>query len=76
VDGYYLQWVQKGQGYSNTITIIAGLMVGPPGSAGRDLEQMHLTYGVNVKASPFSISEYVQVPAGTTRADILDIISI
>jgi hypothetical protein len=70
--GYYLQWVQKDKATQND-NDYCGLVIGPPGSVG-ELGIDAYDYGVNVKASPFSVSEYIQIPIGTTKAEIINII--
>jgi hypothetical protein len=68
VDGYYLQWVQKDKA-TQTDNDYAGLVAASQSGSNNPFD-----FGVNVKSSPFSISEYVQVQAGTTKSEILDII--
>jgi hypothetical protein len=68
VDGYYLQWVQKDKS-TQTDNDYAGLVAASESGSNNPFD-----FGVNVKASPFSISEYVQVQAGTTKSEILDLI--
>lgn len=63
----YIQWVQTDKATQEDHDY-AGLVeqyVSSPSS---------ISGGIQVKASPLSISEIIQVPAGTTKADIVDMI--
>lgn len=64
VGGMYIQWVQKDKATQNEHDY-AGLIssrVQPNGG------------GLNVKASPFSISKYINIASGSTKTQIVDLI--
>jgi hypothetical protein len=63
----YIQWVQTDKATQEDhdyAGLVEQYVQSPSGISG----------GIQVKASPLSISEIIQVPAGTTKADIVDMI--
>ena len=62
VGGYYVQWVQKDKATQND-NDYAGLIQNPTGGVTKD----SYDYGVKVKASPFSISETINVSAWNNK---------
>ena len=72
LNGYYLQWVQSDK-ISQEESNYAGLIADPTANPITDLEDYN--YGVKVKSSPLSISENIKVLAGSTKADIVNLIT-
>jgi hypothetical protein len=66
VGGMYVQWVQKDKATQNEHDY-AGL-IETYSNVG------NITGGLQVKASPFSVSKYINVPAGSTKTEIVNLI--
>lgn len=72
LNGYYLQWVQRDK-LTQEESDYAGLIANPTVAPIVDLEDYN--YGVKVKSSPLSISENIKVLAGSTKADVVNLIT-
>jgi hypothetical protein len=72
LNGYYIQWSQQDK-ITQEKSDYAGLIANPDAFfplQSRD----EFNYGVKVKSSPLSISSTTKLPAGTTKAEVVDLI--
>jgi hypothetical protein len=73
LNGYYVQWVQLDK-ITEEESNYCGLVANP--DAFFPLQSLdEFNYGVKVKSSPLSISENIKIPAGTTKAQIVSLIT-
>lgn len=67
--GYYVQWVQTKKATQEDHDFGGLILDGTPSDDGEG------TYGVHLQASPLSISKTISVESGTTKAEVVDLIT-